>query len=261
MKNSLKSFDYISVREQSGVDICSDVFGVEAKCIPDPVIIFDNWEELIKNSDEDFRTDFEKNKIVSYIFGKTDEYLKVYNYLSDKYKTGVLDLEDYKTSPENWLYAIKNCDLFVTNSFHGLCFAILFKKNFIVLIKENESPARFDALFNLLGIKNQCVFLKQIYEKDCVFEVNYEETERKIKEARERGYEFLLKSLKEEPPLSEERQSAKEIVRENYLKKLKEKRNLRSKFKKVYHYFRLLMLNFILPEIVTPMFNSKKKGK
>ena len=52
-KISLKSFDFISVREKSGVEICRDLFDVKAEWIIDPVFILDKskWDELIENAE------------------------------------------------------------------------------------------------------------------------------------------------------------------------------------------------------------------
>ena len=123
MKTSLKSFDYISVREKSGVEICKDLFDVESEWIIDPVFILDtsNYDELIKNSIKDF-----SNKIVSYVLNINKEYKKAYKYLSKKYNLEIIELSNSNESIENWLAAIKNCKFLITDSFHGMCFAIIF---------------------------------------------------------------------------------------------------------------------------------------
>ena len=135
MKNSLKSFDFISVREKSGVEICRNVFGVEAEWIIDPVFMLEkeNWNELIEEATIDY-----KNKIVSYVLDANEEYEKVYQFLSEKYENNLVKTAKSNISIENWLSSIRDCDLFITDSFHGMCFAIIFNKPFICLANKSR---------------------------------------------------------------------------------------------------------------------------
>lgn len=40
-------------------------------------------------------------------------------------------------SVEEWLYYIKNCKFFVGDSFHGLCFSLIFNKPFLITVNSN----------------------------------------------------------------------------------------------------------------------------
>ena len=44
--NQLKSFKAISCREQTGVEIVKNVFGLDAKLVADPTLLFTNYKEL-----------------------------------------------------------------------------------------------------------------------------------------------------------------------------------------------------------------------
>ena len=64
----------------------------------------------------------------------------------------------YATIPE-WINYIKNCDIVITNSFHGIVFAILFNKKFISIplvdkefIRMNQ---RITSLLSMLGLQNR----------------------------------------------------------------------------------------------------------
>ena len=49
----------------------------------------------------------------------------------------------------------------------------------------------------MLGIENQCVnSIDEIYEKDCVFKVDWDVVNRRIEEERQRGVEKLKKALR-----------------------------------------------------------------
>jgi hypothetical protein len=44
----LKQFEAISVREESGIDICRDIFAVKATCVVDPTLAYGDFSKLIK---------------------------------------------------------------------------------------------------------------------------------------------------------------------------------------------------------------------
>lgn len=210
---ALKTFDFISVREKSGVEICKDVFNADSEWIIDPVFMLEKekWGELINNASENIKQQLKDNKIVSYIFLENKTHDKVFKSFSEKYKTGIVNLATFKTSPEDWLYAIKNSELFITNSFHGVCFAIIFNKPFICLSKETGKSVRFESLFEMLEIENKSTTIDDIEKDDCIFRINYEKTNQLIEKERQRGLDFLKKAL----------QTPIEITQKKYLSRLK----------------------------------------
>ena len=167
MKKSLQSFDYVSVRENAGVEICCDIMGVEAEWIIDPVFILDKsyYEKLICNATEDY-----SDRIVSYVLDPNADYRQARKYLEKQYNTKVVELANSNTSVENWLSAIKNCKFLVTDSFHGACFAIMFNKPFIVcLANRGNATTRFESILSLLNIENKCInSYNEILQKDSV---------------------------------------------------------------------------------------------
>ena len=229
VKDSLKSFDYVSVREKSGVEICRDIFGIEAEWIIDPVFIFDptEWENLTQKSNINT-----KGKIVSYVFEKTKEHKKALKFLENKYNTSTIELDDYKKNPEDWLAAIKKCELFITNSFHGVCFAIIFNKPFICLSKETGKSTRFESLFEMLGVNDNSVSLKQIYEKNCIFNIDYDFINEKIKIERRRGLDFINRAINTEEKLTEIKVYEKNKVLETRMMELERQNNLPYQIKK-----------------------------
>lgn len=204
MKNSLKSFDFISVREKSGVEICKDLFDVKAEWIIDPVFILDKskYDELIDNENKEiYRTTQNDNhtylnKIVSYVLDTSNDYKKAYKYLGKKYNINVIETANSNISVENWLKSIRDCELFITDSFHGMCFALIFNKPFICLANKSRGKARFDSICEMLCVENQCInSINEVYEKDCVFKVDYKVVNERIKEERQRGLDFLKTAL------------------------------------------------------------------
>ncbi len=191
MDKALKTFDYLSVREYSGVDILKNEFNCNADWIIDPVFIVnkEKFEEISQNASIDY-----SDKIVSYVLDKNEDYDKTYSFLTKKFNTEVITTYDTNISVENWLASIKNCRYFITDSFHGACFALIFNKPFICIINRNRGLARFTSLFKLfnisdIGFEN----ITQIMDKENIFNnINYDFINNKI--ALER--EFAINKLK-----------------------------------------------------------------
>ncbi len=228
MKTSLKSFDFISVREKSGVEICKYLFDVNAEWIIDPVFILNKkyYENLATQSSQNFN-----GKIVSCMFDKKDN--KVDKFLLKKYNAEVIELWNSNLSIEEWLSAIKDCKFLITNSYHAMCFAIIFNKPFIALSKDMGASARFESLFEMLGIEDQSINkINEIYTKNCIFNVDYEKINLRIDEERQKGIDFLKKVLDAPVSKKEEKIEARKQFLENKVCELEKEATLKYQIKK-----------------------------
>lgn len=229
MKFSLSSFDFISVREKSGVQICKDLFGLDAEWIIDPVFILDKskYDDLMKDATKDF-----SGKIVSYVLDTNDDYKKAYKNLSEKYNKKVVEIANSNISVENWLSAIKNCEFLITDSFHGMCFAIIFNKPFICVANKQRGKTRFDSICEMLNIENQCIDnISEIYDKDCIFKYDKELINKRINEEKEKGLKFLEKALNAPIQITEAKKEVRLRYLEERVSELEEQNNFRYQLK------------------------------
>lgn len=244
MKAALNAFDFISCREKSGVEICKDLFGVKAEWIIDPVFILNNsyYYDLIKNLKKPT-----KEYIASCIFEKKNN--KLDKFLSKKYNCEVFELHNSKLSIEEWLNKIANCRFLVTNSYHAMCFAIIFNKPFIALSKDMGASSRFDSLFEMLGIENQSIdSIDEIYQRDCVFKVDWEKVNKRIEEERKRGIDFLQMALDTPCGKFKEKQEVRTKFLEETICKLEQQANLKYQLKKELWNLWLVIWHKYLPE-------------
>ena len=56
-----------------------------------------------------------------------------------------------------FLSAIKNCSFFVTDSFHGTCFAINFNKQFVEVLPTNGTASRNQSILSLTGLTDRII--------------------------------------------------------------------------------------------------------
>lgn len=174
----LKKFDAVSVRETEAQVLCKEKFGVKADKVLDAVFLCGRqmFIDLAEQSEVRETAPF----ISAYILGsnlmKRDVILKIADMLKVSHKIFVdpnewelgkrcLDLDTVeRTAVEDWLYYIKNCKFFVADSFHGLCFSIIFKVPFVCIIdREEPSKCRFLNLLELCGLSDRL-----IYTDECV---------------------------------------------------------------------------------------------
>lgn len=248
MKTSLKSFDFVSVREKSGVEICRDLFDVKAEWIIDPVFILDRdkWDELINDATQNY-----SNKIVSYVLDTNKEYKKAYKYLSKQHNAEVIELANSNESVENWLKAIRDCKFLITDSFHGMCFAIIFNKPFICLANKKRGATRFESILEMLNIDYQCIdSVNEIYKKDCIFKVNYDVVNKCIEEEGQRGLDFLKMALEAPIQVTPEKVEARMKYLEHKVCELEQQATLKYQIKNYLWELWLIIFHKYLPEII-----------
>ena len=160
----LNKFDYISVREQSGVEICKSC-GFVADWVPDPTLLLSPniYRNIYYN--ENIQIKPKRKYLLLYLLNNKINYSinKIKMWAISKkldiiYVTGndKVDKEEkvYPTIP-NWLYLIDNAEYIITNSYHGCIFSILFNKKFAALKLQDtfeEMNTRFDSLWELFNV-------------------------------------------------------------------------------------------------------------
>lgn len=159
IKYLLDRFDYISTREEHGKQVFEKEYNVQADWINDPVFYLkkDDFIELTKNIKEDY-----SNKIMQYILYPTSETKKIIEYTKKSMGLDIIKFDGNENvkyfsnnknkSVENWLKAILESKLVITDSFHCVAFCLIFNKDF-VCIKNTHATVRFLSLFKRLGIQ------------------------------------------------------------------------------------------------------------
>ncbi|MBQ9246271.1 glycosyltransferase [bacterium] len=249
MKNALKSFDYVSTREISGKQIFKDIIGMDSDFILDPVFLIDKnkYEYIAKQSDIDT-----KDKIVTYVLDSNEEYKKLYEYLGNQYNAEIYNLNIDKNSVEDWLKAIKDCKLFIADSFHGVCFALIFNKPFICIQNKQRGNARFETLIELFDIKENFVLdINDVYKNNIKFIPDYNKINNKITIEKERCLNIIKKILKDDYSNNKEAVKNKEL-NEKYV--ISKQRTLKNRFKHAIKY-----ASYKKYEIFSKLYNGEKK--
>ncbi len=166
----LKLFSNISVREESGIEILHNIYGVKGKWVADPTLL--HTAALYRQKFSLSPVPGLCNTLSTYILGTDTKCVKKCKQIANTlecdcfniYKPTLFDkirnhkylylLPDFKRIPSvlDWLNTIMSSKFILTDSFHGMAFCILFKKQFVVLNRIDGGTERYISLLNLLGI-------------------------------------------------------------------------------------------------------------
>jgi hypothetical protein len=171
VKELIKKFDGVSVREKSGLEICKDIFDVEATLVLDPTLLLTKEKYIELFQLKPYQSNSSKKKLVSYIIGrnkidliKSKKLAKENNLKHKNLFYNTLNPFDSYTenpfnyfTPKDWLQNILEADYVITNSYHGTIFSIIFEKPFFVLNNESAGITRLKSLLTILNLKNRLI--------------------------------------------------------------------------------------------------------
>lgn len=163
----LQKFDAISLREKSGVDLCSKYFHLEATHVLDPTMLLesDDYIKLFKTEN----VPQSQGTLFNYILDETPEKISLIEKIAkDK---GLIpfrvnsNVETYNTPLHNriqppveqWLRGFYDAKFVVTDSFHACVFSILFNKQFLVIGNEARGMSRFKSLLSLFKLEDRLI--------------------------------------------------------------------------------------------------------
>lgn len=152
--SSIAHYDCLSVRESISVNTLASEYGIKATHTLEPVLLYDAefWRKfaLKKRVPEhifSYILDFnpESNLLLGFIQGKLRCNIEHFNgtVLDDTFS--------------KWLESLMNAKFVFTDSFHGMCFAIIFKKPFVAVINNERGGERFNDLAQKLHLESRLV--------------------------------------------------------------------------------------------------------
>lgn len=163
----LHNFDFISVRENSGIDICKKLGVNNVVFQPDPTLLLsaDSYRSLVQTQIKEKKyvllyllnndTDLNIKKLKKWVKHKKMKMI----YINGNTETIKLNLQKkfYPTIPE-WISLIDNAEYIFTNSFHGTIFSILMNKKFMTITQKGnfkEENTRFNNLLHLFNLQHR----------------------------------------------------------------------------------------------------------
>ena len=164
-KNLVKKFDAVSVREDSGVDLCKRYLDIDSEHLLDPTMLLkkEDYIRLFENSN----TPASPGTLMCYILDETPEIELLINKIarerglipfraSSKVENNRAPLvERIQPSVEQWLRGFYDAKFIVTDSFHACVFSILFNKPFIAIGNKGRGLSRFISLLSRFSLEDR----------------------------------------------------------------------------------------------------------
>ena len=159
IKPWLTRLDGISVREKTAVDMVDSITGEKAIQVLDPTLLLDMDEYPYANVEESNYCycyflnlgDAENvsfSEIKKYVM---DEQMKLLLTAPSNYKL-FLNENPIFPSVEKWLGLYKKANCIFTNTYHGMLFCIIFKKQFLFFTQKGSGAAENDRFYSLMSM-------------------------------------------------------------------------------------------------------------
>ena len=210
----LNQFDAISVREDTAVDILRDEANIEAIQVLDPIFLCSAhfYEEIAKKS----YINREEPYGLAFILDPTDQKKIILEKIGNIKKIKWICISDavnmnlkssngikFETNIfiEDLLYYISHSQFVVTDSYHGMCLAIILKKQFLAIRNFNRGATRFDSLTRLLRLEKRVVDENELTEKilkDLITPIDYNALQKLLSNEIYTSMDWLMKNLSRE---------------------------------------------------------------
>ena len=211
----LRYFDHFSVREPSWAEKIKKYCSTEVISVCDPTFLLskEEWIELLelkhRENEEPFVLFYtlysysETEKKLKILFDKFKEYninMKVHVVAPFSEKSvseideRVIDCLEF--GPKEFMEDLYNATFVIPESFHGATLCAIFNKRFICPCGNEGPELRKHEVLNMVGLKSQIrPNFYEIYMDDILKDIKYDNTNKLIKECRERAVAYLKNAI------------------------------------------------------------------
>ena len=204
LKDGLKDYSFISVRELSAVNILSSL-GIQSSLLLDPTFLLrkDDWRSFETNKRiegkyllmylpyniHDKKLIFETARKIAYRKG-----LKIATFSWGNNNEPLADITVKYCSPGDFLALMVHANVVITNSFHGTAFSINLNKQFWVYMPTSFST-RIDSVLSLVGLNGR--LLKGLVSNMQIDEIiDYDSVNHVLEVEREKARNYMINCIR-----------------------------------------------------------------
>jgi len=200
IKILINRFNAVFVREKSGIDICREIFNVNAKLVLDPTLLMKDTDYYpIMNIKNKFPEKYigiyllDDRKCNGKLFNKIKKCtnircINLYGELINIFGKKIMRYRDVG----EWLAGIKNASFIITDSYHCVLFSIIFRKNFICYANVKRGITRLINILSMLGIKDRlCETTNEDFKYYFSYNIDYDTVYTKLNILRKRSLNLL----------------------------------------------------------------------
>lgn len=169
-RKNLQSFHYITVRERQGAELLSNILDKEIPWVLDPTLLVprSEWEKISK------RIKTPEKYLFCYFLGENPDHRKMAQNYAKQNGLEIICCSNSKMDktgfgktishmgPQEFLGYLLGSDAMFTDSFHGILFSIIFRKNFYAVhrFKSDDKVcqnSRVDNILEMLCLSDRCL--------------------------------------------------------------------------------------------------------
>ena len=186
IKQCLKDYDSIAVREKGSRENVSKLTGKSVDIVLDPTLLVsaEEWDKLLPK-----KRSVDGEYIFLYTLFATPEIMTIAKYFSKKLGIPVVTsnfsnqidvfnpfVKRYASGPSEFLDLVKNAKLVLASSFHGTVFSAIYKKPFFSV--GGSKDARISTLLDILHLSERSIDIDDYMNKiDNSFDIDYGNSE------------------------------------------------------------------------------------
>lgn len=161
----ISNIKHLSLREESGVKFCHEIGRTDAQYVVDPSFLIDKKDYIKLIESYNFK-ELSRAYIYSYFVNSISnledvKWKDITNFCNnnnyDLKVTPIQGAEDsipneyiIHPSPVEWLHLIYKAKYVITNSFHGVAYSIIFRKNFLVIPQKGATGTQNIRFYDIL---------------------------------------------------------------------------------------------------------------
>lgn len=204
MKRWISDYPYLSVREDSGVQLIKELTGRDALHLLDPTLIIssEEWKKIlhIEHKPQDY--------VLAYFLDKPSAFAKSkVKELKEKLKCKVVaipylfDEMDYcdevvAAGPKEFVELVTNAKVVCTDSFHGTVFALNMHTPFFTFERDYGSANKqSERVLSILRKVNMLERYQPTNVVDILDKLDFEESERTLNVERKKAYDYVINAI------------------------------------------------------------------
>ena len=207
-----QKFDFVSVREDSGVKLCKEHLGVNAVHVLDPTLLLtrEDYIHLLEAEKEPkakgalFNYILDPDTVKSAFINRVakERGLKSFQVLP-KCQAETRTMDDIKNHIEDcvfpgvatWLRAFMDAEMSIVDSFHGMVFSIIFNKPFWVIGNVNRGMSRFTSLLKVFHLEDRLLDANHLKDVDINRPIDWSSVNAILEQKRNECKNLLLTEL------------------------------------------------------------------
>ncbi len=201
IQNEIKNINHISVREEEGKKTIERfISNKKVEVVLDPTLLLSK-EEWIKYAENE-KLFLEEKYIFVYLIASTPKILDVAKKIAKEKNLKIICFHNgYRryhgmknlssTTPFEFVNYIKNAEIVLTSSFHGMCFSVNLNKNFLFELDKNKenNNSRLVSLAKKLNLLDREIKDEKVNLSD----INYDDVNERLMKIRNESLEFIKK--------------------------------------------------------------------